>query len=52
MRGEASATCREVVSGPQATVFGKKHVELFFVLYVARVVFYQSSPYQFSIYDS
>jgi len=44
-RGEASATCRGVVSGPRAPVFGKKHVELFFVLYVARVVFYQCSPY-------
>ena len=43
-RGEASATCRGVVSGPRAPVLGKKHVELFFVLYVARVVFYQCSP--------
>ena len=32
-RGEAYATRRGVVSGPQATVLGKKHVELFFVLY-------------------
>jgi len=28
-----------------STSFGEKHVELFFVLYVARVVFYQCSPY-------
>ena len=32
-RGEASATCWGVVSGPQAPIFGKKHVELFFGLY-------------------
>jgi hypothetical protein len=32
-RGEASATCRGVVSGPQAPVLGEKHVELFFGLY-------------------
>ncbi len=44
-RGEASATCRGVVSGSRAPVLGKKHMELFFVLYVARVVFYQCSPY-------
>ena len=31
--GQESATRRGVVSGPQATVLGKKHVELFFVLY-------------------
>jgi hypothetical protein len=31
--GEASATRRGVVSGPPAMVVGKKHVELFFVLY-------------------
>ena len=28
-RGEASATCRGVISGPRAPGFGKKHVELF-----------------------
>jgi hypothetical protein len=31
--GQESATRWGVVSGPQATVLGKKHVELFLVLY-------------------
>ena len=41
--GQESATHRGVVSGPQATVLGKKHVELFLVLY-DRVLFYECSP--------
>jgi hypothetical protein len=49
--GEASATYRGVVSGPRAPVFGKKHVELFLVCTVARVLFYQCSPYS-SIADT
>ena len=44
-RGEASVTCRGVVSGPRAPVLGKNTWNFFFVLYVARVVFYQCSPY-------
>jgi hypothetical protein len=44
-RGEASATRRGVVSGPQATVLGKKHVELFLFCTIARVLFYECSPY-------
>jgi len=44
-RGEASATCRGVVSGPRATVLGKKHVELFLFCTIARVLFYECSPY-------
>jgi hypothetical protein len=44
-RGEASATCRGVVSGPRATVLGGKHVELFLFCTIARVLFYECSPY-------
>ena len=32
-RGEASATCRGVISGPPKPVLGKKHVELFLGMY-------------------
>jgi hypothetical protein len=34
-----------VVSGPQATVLGKKHVELFLFCTIARELFYECSPY-------
>ena len=37
--GQESATRRGVVSGPQATVLGKKHVELFLFCTIARVLF-------------
>ena len=44
-RGEASATYWGVVSGPRATVLGKKHVDFVLFCTIARVLFYECSPY-------